>query len=45
MTSKTLYSCTMSLDGFMAGPGGDMQWLAAGLLVRRPALTRQKVTA
>lgn len=25
--SRTLYSCTMSLDGFMAGPGGDMQWL------------------
>ena len=27
MTSRTLYSCTMSLDGFLAGPGGDMQWL------------------
>ena len=27
VTSRTLYSCTMSLDGFMAGPGGDMQWL------------------
>jgi dihydrofolate reductase len=27
MSSRTLYSCTMSLDGFMAGPGGDMQWL------------------
>ena len=27
LTSRTLYSCTMSLDGFMAGPGGDMQWL------------------
>ena len=27
MTSRTLYSCAMSLDGFMAGPGGDMQWL------------------
>ena len=24
---KLLYSCTMSLDGFMAGPGGDMSWL------------------
>lgn len=22
-----LYSATMSLDGFIAGPGGDMQWL------------------
>jgi dihydrofolate reductase len=27
MTARTLYSCTMSLDGFLAGPGGDMQWL------------------
>ena len=27
MTARTLYSCTMSLDGFMAGPDGDMQWL------------------
>src|SRR3569833_427506 len=25
--SKTLFSCTMSVDGFMAGPGGDMSWL------------------
>jgi dihydrofolate reductase len=31
VTSKTLYSCTMSLDGFMAGPGGDMQWLTKHL--------------
>jgi dihydrofolate reductase len=29
--SRTLYSCTMSLDGFMAGPGGDMQWLTRHL--------------
>jgi dihydrofolate reductase len=28
MTARTLYSCTMSLDGFMAGPRGDMQWLS-----------------
>lgn len=27
MTAPMLFSCTMSLDGFMAGPGGDMQWL------------------
>jgi dihydrofolate reductase len=27
VTSKALYSCTMSLDGYMAGPGGDMSWL------------------
>jgi dihydrofolate reductase len=24
--SKLLYSATMSLDGFIAGPGGDMSW-------------------
>lgn len=29
MTSKTLYSVSMSLDGFIAGPGGDMSWLSA----------------
>ena len=28
MTSKVLYSATMSLDGFIAGPGGDMSWLS-----------------
>jgi dihydrofolate reductase len=26
--AKLLYSAAMSLDGFIAGPGGDMQWLA-----------------
>jgi dihydrofolate reductase len=31
MTARTLYSCTMSLDGFLAGPGGDMQWLTRHL--------------
>lgn len=25
--AKTLYSVTMSVDGFIAGPGGDMSWL------------------
>ena len=25
--AKTLYSATMSLDGFIAGPKGDMSWL------------------
>lgn len=24
---KVLYAATMSLDGFIAGPGGDMSWL------------------
>ena len=27
MTARTLYSCTMSVDGFMASPGGDMHWM------------------
>jgi dihydrofolate reductase len=31
MIAKTLYSCTMSLDGYIAGPGGDMQWLTRHL--------------
>lgn len=26
--AKLQYQCTMSLDGFIAGPGGDMSWLA-----------------
>lgn len=26
--SKLLYSATMSLDGFIAGVGHDMSWLA-----------------
>ncbi len=25
--AKVLYSATMSLDGFIAGPGGDMSWM------------------
>ena len=25
--AKLLYSATISLDGFIAGPGGDMSWL------------------
>ena len=29
--SRTLYSCGMSLDGFIAGPGGDMQWMAPSM--------------
>jgi dihydrofolate reductase len=28
---KLLYSATMSLDGFIAGPGGDMSWLTQHL--------------
>lgn len=26
--SKLQYQCAMSLDGFIAGPNGDMSWLA-----------------
>jgi riboflavin biosynthesis pyrimidine reductase len=26
--AKFLYLATMSLDGFIAGPGGDMSWMA-----------------
>ncbi len=29
--STVLYSVTMSLDGFIAGPGGDMSWLTPHL--------------
>ncbi|MFC5819634.1 dihydrofolate reductase family protein [Nonomuraea harbinensis] len=29
--AKMLYSVSMSLDGFIAGPGGDMSWLAEHL--------------
>src|ERR1700712_645081 len=25
--SKVLYSATISMDGYLAGPGGDMSWL------------------
>ena len=34
--AKLLYSATMSLDGFIAGPGGDMQWLAKHLAEPNP---------
>ena len=29
--AKFLYSAAMSLDGFIAGPGGDMSWMAGYL--------------
>ena len=34
--SKLLYSATMSLDGFIAGPGGDMSWLTDLLMRSSP---------
>ncbi len=35
--SKLLYSATMSLDGFIAGAGGDMSWLSAYVGAASPA--------
>lgn len=35
--AKVLYSATMSLDGFIAGPGGDMSWLSDLLGEPNPA--------
>jgi dihydrofolate reductase len=34
--SKLIYSATMSLDGFIAGPDGDMSWLSDYLAVPNP---------
>ncbi|SER07440.1 dihydrofolate reductase family protein [Microlunatus flavus] len=34
--SKLLYSATMSLDGFIAGPDGDMSWLSDYLATPNP---------
>jgi dihydrofolate reductase len=34
--SKLLYSATMSLDGFIAGVGGDMSWLTEHLVTSSP---------
>jgi dihydrofolate reductase len=36
--SNLLYSATVSLDGFIAGPGGDMSWLASYLEPADPAV-------
>lgn len=33
------YSVTMSLDGFIAGPGGDMSWLTPFLGPNPPSTT------
>ncbi len=34
--SRLLYSATMSLDGFIAGVGGDMSWLSEHLVQSSP---------
>ncbi|WP_067483310.1 dihydrofolate reductase family protein [Actinomadura hibisca] len=38
--AKLLYSATMSLDGFIAGPGGDMSWLTEYLGTPNPTAER-----
>lgn len=38
--SKLLYSATMSLDGFIAGPAGDMSWLTEHLAAPNPGAER-----
>jgi dihydrofolate reductase len=37
--AKLLYSVTMSVDGFIAGPGGDMSWMTE-YLGPNPTVTR-----
>ena len=39
--SKVLYSASISLDGFMAGPGGDMSWLTPFMDMDVPVDTLQ----
>lgn len=34
--SKVLWHISMSLDGFVAGPGDDMSWLFAGGITPDP---------
>jgi dihydrofolate reductase len=38
--ATVLYSATASLDGFIAGPGGDMSWLTAHLGGENPTAER-----
>ncbi|WP_199431513.1 dihydrofolate reductase family protein [Qaidamihabitans albus] len=38
--AKLLYSATMSLDGYIAGPDGDMSWLSEHLVAENPTATR-----
>ena len=38
--ATVLYSATASLDGFIAGPGGDMSWLSAYLGAENPVADR-----
>jgi dihydrofolate reductase len=36
--AKVVYSAAMSLDGFIAGPGGDMSWLTEHLVTSSPEI-------
>ncbi|MEU8168245.1 dihydrofolate reductase family protein [Micromonospora sp. NPDC049004] len=38
--AKLLYSATASLDGYIAGPGGDMSWLTEHLTIDNPTADR-----
>ncbi|MFR9774871.1 dihydrofolate reductase family protein [Micromonospora sp. MS34] len=38
--AKLLYSATASLDGYIAGPGGDMSWLTEHLEAENPTAER-----
>ncbi|MFC8846941.1 MULTISPECIES: dihydrofolate reductase family protein [unclassified Micromonospora] len=38
--ARLLYSATASLDGFIAGPGGDMSWLTEHLTGENPTAER-----
>jgi dihydrofolate reductase len=38
--AKLLYSFTMSLDGYIAGPGGDMSWLSDVIQEPNPVADR-----
>ncbi|WP_046469857.1 dihydrofolate reductase family protein [Allosalinactinospora lopnorensis] len=38
--ARILYSATMSLDGYIAGPGGDMSWLTEHLAGENPTAER-----
>jgi dihydrofolate reductase len=43
--SKVVYSATMSLDGYIAGPGGDMSWLRPHLQPNPPVDRLQREIA
>lgn len=38
--AKLIYSATMSLDGYIAGPGGDMSWLTEHIAGENPTADR-----